>query len=390
MSWRFLTSGESHGRGLLVIADGLPAGLAVSRDHLASMLARRRRGFGRGKRMALEGDNLTLWGGIRGGVTTGGPVGISVENSEWERWAPVMDPWSVAAEGEELKTLSAPRPGHADLSGGIKFDHKDMRNVLERASARSTAPRTLAGALAGRVLEELGVAVRGAVESVGGVFAFLPETGEEWRNAAASDMGLAREEDALQLKERITSAASEGDSLGGTFVLSVTGLPAGIGTFTEWDGRLDGKLAQAIMAIPGIKAVEFGLGFKSAELPGSLVHDSISIEEDRWARRTNRSGGIEGGMTTGGEILIRAAMKPIPTMKSGLPSYDIREGKAAVAHSERSDVCAVPAACVVAEAMTAWVLGSAVAEQFGSDRMKDLIERFTAYSREAERWNIHG
>ena len=389
MSWRFLTSGESHGRGLLVIADGLPAGLTVSRDHLASMLARRRRGFGRGSRMALEGDELTLWGGIRGGVTTGGPIGISVGNSEWEKWNQVMDPWSVTADRDGLKTLSAPRPGHADLAGGIKFDHRDMRNVLERASARSTAPRTLAGALAGRVLEELGVTVRGAVESIGGVFASLPETGEEWRNAAASDMGLAREEDGSALKERIAFAASEGDSLGGTFVLSVTGLPAGIGTFTEWDSRLDGRLAQAILSIPGIKGVEFGLGFKSADLPGSLVHDGISVEEGRWTRRTNRSGGIEGGMTTGGEILLRAAMKPIPTMKSGLPSYDIREGKAAVAHSERSDVCAVPAACVVAEAMTAWVLGSAVAEQFGSDRMKDLIERFTAYSREAERWNIH-
>ncbi len=389
MSWRFLTSGESHGRGLLVIVDGLPSGLTITRDHLTSMLARRRRGFGRGSRMALEGDELTLWGGIRGGVTTGGPVGISVGNSEWERWSPVMDPWTLTAEEDCMKTLSAPRPGHADLAGGIKFDHKDMRSVLERASARTTAPRTLAGALAARVLSELGVTVRSAVESIGGIFASLPETEEEWRHAAASDMGIARKEDASALKERITSAAAEGNSLGGTFVLSVTGLPAGIGTFTEWDGRLDGKLAQGILSVPGIKGVEFGLGFKSADHPGRLVHDGISVEEGRWTRKTNRCGGIEGGMTTGGDVLIRAAMKPIPTMKQGLPSYDTKNGKASPAHSERSDVCAVPAACVVAEAMTAWIVGSAVAEQFGSDRMKDLLERFRAYSREAERWNIH-
>lgn len=300
-----------------------------------------------------------------------------------------MDPWILTAEEDGMKTLSAPRPGHADLAGGIKFDHKDMRSVLERASARSTAPRTLAGALAGRVLSELGVTVRSAVESIGGIFASLPETEEEWRHAAASDMGIARKEDASALKERITTAAAEGNSLGGTFVLSVTGLPAGIGTFTEWDGRLDGKLAQGILSVPGIKGVEFGLGFKSADHPGSLVHDGISVEEGRWTRKTNRCGGIEGGMTTGGDVLIRAAMKPIPTMKQGLPSYDTREGKTSVAHSERSDVCAVPAACVVAEAMTAWIVGAAVAEQFGSDRMKDLLERFRAYSREAERWNIH-
>ena len=389
MAWRFLTSGESHGRGLLVVVDGLPAGLSISRDNLTGVMARRRRGFGRGDRKNVERDELTLWGGIRNGLTTGGPVGISVDNAEWEHWDGVMNPWSISPAADREKAVTAPRPGHADLPGSIKFGVENMRNILERASARTTAPRTLAGALAALVLKELGVTVRSAVESIGGVAASLPAGDDEWRRAALSELGVAREEDEPALKARITAAAEEETSLGGTFVVSVTGLPAGIGSFTEWDGRLDGRLAGALMAIPAVKGVEFGDGFRSAGLPGRDVHDPIFVEDGQWTRKTNHAGGIEGGMSTGQEIFIRAAMKPIPTMKSGLPSYDTREGKAAVAHSERSDVCAVPAACVVAEAMTAWVLGSAVAEQFGSDRMKDLLERFRAYSREAERWNIH-
>lgn len=389
MSWRFLTSGESHGTGLLVVADGLPANLSVSPDDLSAFLARRRRGFGRGARKNVERDELTVWGGIRNGRTTGGPVGISIGNAEWENWDGAMNPWRVSPEAERSRAVTAPRPGHADLSGSIKFGVEDMRNILERSSARTTAPRTLAGALAALVLKELGVTVWGAVESIGGVKGTLPSSEKEWNAAAFSDLGIAREEDAPALKERIIAAAGEEDSLGGTFVVSVMGLPAGIGSFTEWDKRLDGRLAGAVMSIPGVKGVEFGEGFRCAERSGREIHDPIFVEGGRWTRKTNRAGGIEGGMTTGREIVFRAAMKPIPTMKNGLPSFDTASGKPFTAHSERSDVCAVPAACVVAEAMAAWVIGSAVAEQFGSDRIEDLKDRFFKHKQHAERWNIH-
>jgi len=389
MAWRFLTSGESHGRGLLVVVDGLPAGLSISRDDLTGVMARRRRGFGRGGRKNVERDELTLWGGIRNGLTTGGPVGISIDNAEWEHWDGVMNPWSTSPAADREKAVTTPRPGHADLPGSIKFGVENMRNILERASARTTAPRTLAGALAALVLKELGVTVRSAVESIGGVAAVLPAGDDEWHRAALSELGVAREEDEPALKARITAAAEEETSLGGTFVVSVTGLPAGIGSFTEWDGRLDGRLAGALMAIPAVKGVEFGDGFRSAGLPGRDVHDPIFVEDGQWTRKTNHAGGIEGGMSTGQEIFIRAAMKPIPTMRKGLLSFDTASGKPSAAHSERSDVCAVPAACVVAEAMTAWIVGSMAAEQFGSDRLQDLKERFEAYRKHAERWNLH-
>ncbi|MGI6783349.1 MAG: chorismate synthase [Aminivibrio sp.] len=389
MTWRFLTSGESHGRGLLVIAEGLPAGLAVSKDFLDGVMARRRRGFGRGGRKNVERDELTVWGGLRGGVTTGAPVGISIGNAEWESWDGVMNPWAMDEAAARERAVTAPRPGHADLSGGIKFNSPDMRNILERASARSTAPRTLAGALAALVLAELGVTVRSAVQSIGGVGVALPSTVEEWDHAASSDLGVARDEDEGALKRRIELAAEEGTSLGGTFAVAVTGLPAGIGSFTEWDRRLDGRLAWAIMAIPAIKGVEFGEGFTSSFLSGRDVHDPLTVREGRWTRESNRSGGVEGGMTTGGEIFIRAAMKPIPTMKKGLPSFDTASNMPMEAHSERSDVCAVPAAAAVAEAAAAWIIGAAVAEQFGGDTMEDLKHRFSTYKQHAEGWNLH-
>jgi len=231
--------------------------------------------------------------------------------------------------------------------------------------------------------------VRSAVDSIGGVTVNLPSTEEEWEHAARSELGAAREEDEPALKARITASGEEGTSIGGTFVVSVSGLPAGIGSFTEWDRRLDGRLAGALMAIPAIKGVEIGDGFRTADLTGKEVHDPIFADGGRWSRKTNRAGGIEGGMSNGEDILIRAAMKPIPTMKKGLPSFDIKAGKVSEAHSERSDVCAVPSASVVAEAMTAWIIGCAVAEQFGSDRMDDLKGRFGNYRQHCERWNLH-
>ena len=389
MTLRFLTSGESHGRGLLVVTEGIPAGLAVSREFLELRLARRRRGFGRGGRALLERDELTVWGGLRNGRTTGGPVGVSIGNAEWESWDEAMNPWAVCVEAACMRAVTAPRPGHADLAGSVKFGHRDMRNVLERSSARTTAPRTVAGTLAARMLEELGVAVRGAVESIGGVTVRTPGTFEEWTRASLSELGVTRPEDEEALKKRILQAAEEGDSLGGTFVLSITGLPPGVGSFAEWDERLDGLLGQAILSIPGVKGVEFGEGFRSADLPGSRLHDPIVVDGGRWTRPSTNAGGLEGGMSNGGEIRLRAVMKPIPTMKKGLPSFDTVSDRPCAGHSERSDVCAVPSACVVAEAMAAWTVACAVTAQFGNDRMDDLKQRFASYTQRAERWNLH-
>lgn len=371
-----------------MVVDGLPAGLPVSPEHLELALARRRRGFGRGGRASVERDETVVWGGLRDGRTTGGPVGISIANTERELWDEAMNPWAINAEAARTRAVTAPRPGHADLPGGVKFGHDDMRDVLERASARSTAPRTVAGVLAARMLEELGVSVRGAVESVGGVKARMPERSEDWARASMSELGAAFAEDEEAMRERIVRADTEGDSLGGVFVVSVAGLPPGVGSFTEWDRRLDGLLGQALLSIPGIKGIEFGLGFDAADLPGSEVHDPIVVDGGRWTRPTNRSGGIEGGMSNGGEIIIRAAMKPIPTMKRGLPSYDLVSRSPCEGHVERSDVCAVPSACVVGEAMAAWTVACAVVEQFGGDRMDDLAQRFMLYRRRAEGWNL--
>ncbi len=388
MSLRFLTSGESHGRGLLVVIDGLPAGLSVSPEQLERALVRRRRGFGRGGRASIERDETVVWGGLRDGRTTGGPVGVSIANAERELWDEAMNPWAVNAEAAFLRAVTAPRPGHADLPGGVKFGHSDMRNVLERASARSTAPRTLAGTFAAIMLEELGVAVRGAVESIGGVRARTPERPEEWARASMSELGVAFPSDEDAMRERIIRADDDGDSLGGTFVISIAGLPPGVGSFTEWDRRLDGMLGQAVLSIPGIKGVEFGEGFRSAELPGSRLHDPIVVDGGRWTRPTNRAGGLEGGMSNGGEILMRAVMKPIPTMKKGLPSFDLASRSPCEGHVERGDVCAVPSACVVGEAMAAWTVACAVVEQFGGDRMDDLAQRFAVYRQRAEAWNL--
>ena len=389
MGLRFLTSGESHGRGLLAVVEGLPAGIPVSREHLERALARRRRGFGRGGRAAVERDELEVWGGLRDGRTTGAPVGISIANAERELWDEAMNPWAVNAEAARLRAVTSPRPGHADLPGGVKFGHLDMRAVLERASARSTAPRTAAGALAALMLEELGISVRGAVESIGGVTARAPECFEDWARASLSPLGVEFAQDEEALRERIARADEEGDSLGGTFVISIAGTPPGIGSFTEWDRRLDGLLGQAILSIPGIKGVEFGAGFAAAGLPGSQVHDPIVVDGGRWTRPTNRAGGLEGGMSNGGEILVRAAMKPIPTMRRGLPSYDVASRSPSEGHAERGDVCAVPSACVVGEAMAAWTMACAVIDQFGGDRMDDLAQRFMLYRRRAEGWNLH-
>jgi chorismate synthase len=383
MTLRFLTSGESHGRGYLVVVEGLPAGLALPRERFVAELARRRRGFGRGPRMALERDELTFWGGLRGGRTTGAPLGLTLGNSEWESWRPVLDPEAIDAEAAAAKAAHCPRPGHADLAGLVKYGHGDCRDVLERASARATAAWTVIGVVGRLLLESVGVAVRGAVDAIGGVTCSLPGDDAQWERAARADLGCAREEDEPALIARIRAASESGETLGGTFVVSVTGMPAGVGSYVELDRRLDGRLAGALMAIPAVKGVEVGLGFRLAEVDGSQAQDEI-VAEGGLRRRTNRAGGLEGGMTNGEEILLRAAMKPIPTRRRPLASVDIRDGRARSAHVERGDVCAVPAAVVVAEALTAWTVAQALAEQFGGDQASELRERVTAFRRKGE------
>lgn len=381
---RFLTSGESHGQGFLIVVEGLPAGLEVRLDRVKEELARRRRGFGRGERMKIERDLLEIWGGVRDGLTTGAPVGFTLKNSEWELWRSVLDPQRVEKEAAESKKITRPRPGHADLSGAIKYGHRDMRNVLERASARATVAWTVAGTLGRLLLESLGVEVRGAVTSIGGVYVAPPQSESEWAFARSSSMGSPRQEDEELLEKVVRSAMEKGDSVGGTFVVSAVGLPPGIGSYAEWDRRLDGRLAAALMAIPAIKGVEIGDGFLSADRLGSEVHDEILLRDGELARATNRAGGLEGGMTNGEEVVVRAAMKPIPTIKNPLRTVDIETGIATTAHAERSDTCAVPAACVVGEAMVAWTLAVAVLEQFGGDTAEELKSRFALYREKAE------
>lgn len=389
MTLRFLTSGESHGRGFLVNVEGLPAGLELSTAALRAELARRRRGFGRGPRMKLEKDRLTIWGGMRDGFTTGSPLGLTLENTEWELWQPVLDSECVDPDAAAERAATCPRPGHADLTGAIKYDHRDIRNVLERASARLTASWTLVGTVARLLLAELGVEIRGAVTSIGGVAVAAPVSEEEWERARVNDLGCPRQEDEARLVERIVAAREEGDTLGGTFLVSLKGLPPGIGSHVEWDRRLDGRFAAALMAIPGIKGVEVGEGFRLGDIPGSQAHDEIILRDGRPMRPTNRAGGLEGGMTNGEEVLLHAVMKPIPTLRKPLSSLDIATGEETSAHFERSDVCAVPAACVVGEAMAAWAAACVVSEQFGGDILDELQDRFVDYWQRVERFVPH-
>ena len=385
MTLRFLTSGESHGRGLLLILEGLPSGLSLPRASFEEELRRRRRGFGRGPRMGLERDRLSFWGGLRNGVTTGAPFGCVLENTEGEAWSAAMDPERTDPEAEAKVRPECPRPGHADLPGALKYGTPDVRNVLERASARSTAAWTLAGVAAKLLLEELGITLWGAVTSIGTASAALPGSSEEWQEARISDMGCPLSEEPM-LRKPVERALEEGETLGGTFCIRVAGMPPGIGSYVEWDRRLDGLCAGALMALPGIKAVGVGDGEELGKCPGSEAHDPIlPLPEGGYRRSRNRAGGIEGGVTNGEDLLFRATMKPIPTLKKPLASVNLRTHQPQEAHVERGDACAVPSACVVGETLIAWVLARTIMEQFGGDRMEDLKSRFSEHRARMER-----
>lgn len=377
---RFLTAGESHGPCLVAIIEGLPAGIRLTVDDINPHLARRQQGYGRGGRMRLEADRVEFLAGVRGGVTLGSPITLKIENRDWVNWETVMSP--DPGQDQDEKAVTRPRPGHADLAGGLKYGHRDLRNVLERASARETAIRVAVGRTAAVLLRELGVEIGSHVVQIGPVRAEPGDlTAQELvRLAAASPVLCADARASGLMVQEIDAARNRGDSLGGIFEIIVTGLPPGLGSYAHWDRRLDGRLAQAIMSIPAIKGVEIGLGFAGAAVPGSQYHDPIGYNSEKgFYRVSNRAGGLEGGMTNGETLTLRAVMKPIPTLYTPLESVDLLTKERFAASVERSDVCAVPAAAAVGEAMTAWVLAVAVLEKFGGDTLDDVRSGFESY-----------
>ncbi|MEE8392420.1 MAG: chorismate synthase [Anaerolineae bacterium] len=365
---RFLTAGESHGPCLTAIVEGLPSGLTVDVEAINRDLARRQGGYGRGGRMKIEKDKVEVLGGVIAGQTTGAPVSLRIENRDWANW---RDRWTSG----DLPKLTIPRPGHADYAGMVKYGLDDARPVLERASARETAARVAVGALAKLLLATLDIAIGSYVAEIGGVVATVPDLPPEelWALAEVSDVRCPDEEAAERMRIAIDAARKEGDSLGGVFVVTATGVPVGLGSYVQWDRRLDARLAAAVMSIQAIKGVEIGPAFENARKPGTQVHDEFySDGSGGVTRHTNRAGGIEGGMSNGAPVVVRAAMKPIPTTVTPLRSVDLATGEPAETQYQRSDVCAVPAASVVGEAMVAWVLADAVLEKFGGDSLAEM------------------
>ena len=381
--FRFTTAGESHGRALVAIVEGLPAGLRVDAAVLNRELERRQWGYGRGGRMKIERDRAEILSGVRHGLTLGSPVALTIENKDWANWSEVMaaEPREVAEE--KRRRVRRPRPGHADLAGGLKFGARDLRDILERASARETAARVACGALARQLLSAFGVELRSHVVQLGGV----PESPLEvaWEAVASiPDDAPLRCADA-QAQARMVALIDEkkraGDTLGGVFEVVARGLVPGLGSHVSWDTKLDGRLAQALMSIPAVKAVEIGAGVGAVSRPGSEVHDEIDYDAEarRFVRPTNRAGGLEGGVTNGEELRARGYLKPISTLRRPLRSVDIDTKEEERAAFERSDVTAVPAAGVIGEAMTALVLASAMREKFGGDSLDEMRRNFDGY-----------
>jgi chorismate synthase len=384
MMLRWITAGESHGPELVAVLEGLPAGVPANTDMLKDALSRRRLGYGRGARMKFEQDNVTFSGGVRHGLTMGGPVAICIENTEWPKWQEVMsaDPIDSELQGARAEPLTRPRPGHADFTGMQKYGFLDSRPVLERASARETAARVALGSVASSFLNELGISLVTHTVAIGSVSSALDAQLPTRKDLEKLDEDPVRCFDAETSKRMIAEideCHKDGDTLGGVTETLVYGTPPGLGSFVHWDRRLDSQLAGALMGIQAIKGVEFGDGFETAKRRGSAAHDEI-VREDGVARRlTDRAGGIEGGMSTGGVIRVRIAMKPISTVPKALQTIDITTGEATKAQHQRSDVCAVPAAGVVAEAMVALVVANSVLEKFGGDSIAETKRNMESY-----------
>jgi chorismate synthase len=372
MPLRFLTAGESHGPALTAILDGLPAGLPLQPAAINQDLARRQRGYGAGPRMKLESDSAQILGGVMAGQTTGAPLALQILNSDHAKW-----------RGKAVAAFSNPRPGHADLTGALKYGYTDLRPALERASARETAARVAVGAVCRAFLAEFGIQVGGYVSAIGAVEADLSSLPipERIRLALESEVSCPEPVAAARMQQAIREIMSARDTLGGVIEVAVLGLPPGLGSFMQWDQRLEARLGAAILSVQAIKGVEFGPAFENARLPGTRAHDPILAEGDELVRPTDRSGGLEGGVTTGQPLLIRAAMKPIATTLTPQPSVNLAEKRSEETNYERSDFCPVPRAVVILEAMTAFVLAGALLEKLGGDSLDEMRPRFAALRR---------
>jgi chorismate synthase len=381
--FRFLTGGESHGRGLVAIVEGMVADLPMEEGYINKELKRRQQGYGRGPRMKIEEDKAEIMAGVRYGLTTGSPIALFITNRDWKNW---QEQLSISPIEREVEPVIYPRPGHADLAGVTKYGLKDIRPIIERASARETATRVAVGAIARRFLEESGIAIHSHTVAIGRHHWKQGEASSiDWQQVEASPVRCANAKLEKAMMADIDEAKASGDTLGGIFEVIATGVPIGLGSHVSWDRRLDGRIAKAIMSINAVKGVEIGAGFALAELKGSQAHDVIEPNPHSkakglpWRHATNRAGGIEGGISNGEDIIVRAAVKPIATLASPLPSIDLRSGKVANAHYERSDICVVPAAGVIAEAMLAIVMADACLEKFGGDNLKETLVNYHNY-----------
>lgn len=375
---RYLTAGESHGPGLVAVVDGLPAGLSITAEQINTELARRQLGYGRGGRMGIEKDKVEILGGVRLGKSLGGPISLLIRNRDWGNWSTIM----ALEPGETAEIVSRPRPGHADLAGLLKMQEKDIRNIMERASARETVARVAVGALAKSLLAELNIFVISQVIQIGCCKVSqknlpLPENLDK---IDASPVRCFDDQISQEMVAEIEQARAEGDTLGGIFEIIVYNVPPGLGSYAQWDKKLDGRIAQAMVSIQAIKGVEFGEGFRLAGIKGSEAHDEIFYEPSRgFYRKTNRAGGIEAGMSNGEPLVLRAVMKPIPTLGRPLQTVDIETKQPARAFQERADICAVPSAAVIGEAVVAIEITSAVLEKCGGDSLKELKRNYEGY-----------
>ena len=376
---RFLTSGESHGQGLSIIIEGIPAGLPLSEDYIRKDLARRQKGYGRGGRMKIEKDRALIKSGVRHGVTLGSPIGLWIQNRDWENWQEVM---AVEAVNGQVKKVTRLRPGHADMPGILKYKQDDVRNILERASARETAARVAVGAVCRALLSELSIEIHSNTLSIAGHGVKNPMP-EDWGVVEESVVRCHEPDVEQRMIGAIDDAKESGDTVGGVFQVVASGTPIGLGSHVHWDRKLDANLAQAMMSINAVKGVEIGPGFEQAQMVGSLVHDVIEpfdgSRERKWKRMSNRAGGIEGGMSNGEDIVVRVAIKPISTLAKPLPSVDLVTGEKIQAHYERSDVCQAPPGGIVGEAMMAIVLADAVMEKFGGDHVEETVRNCRSY-----------
>lgn len=372
---RFLTAGESHGRALVAVIEGLPANLAISAEAINRELQRRQQGYGRGGRMKIEKDEAEILSGVRKGKTLGSPLALMVKNLDYDNW-----------KDREVPPVTKPRPGHGDLAGVIKYNQRDIRNVLERASARETAARVAVGAVARQLLDVFGIKIMSHVISIGGVS--LKSEGHSPEEIAGADRSPVRcidEKVSRRMMEAIDEARAQGDSLGGVFEAVALNVPTGLGSHVHWDRRLDGLIARSFMSIQAVKGVEIGMGFEAAHKNGSQVHDEIFYDEGLgFYRKTNNAGGLEAGITNGCPVVVRAAVKPIPTLYKPLRSVDIKTKQPFAAGVERSDICAVPAAGIVGEAALAWVLADAMTEKFGGDSIEEMRSNFQSYMATAQ------